>query len=154
MLALTRQTTRALERPAGFALRDVWKGGYAVRECEDPAVVLVATGSEVALACDAAEKLASGSKPARVVSLPCLELFLRQPDSYRDALIPRDGTPVVAVEAGRGESLRRLVGGNGLVYGIDTFGASAPYADLAVYFGFTPDRLCARVLEHLEAIGD
>ncbi|MGH0031931.1 MAG: transketolase [Myxococcota bacterium] len=153
MLALSRQDLRPLPRPDGFALRDVWKGGYAVRECGDPAVVLVATGSEVALACDAAEKLAS-RHPVRVVSLPCLELFLAQPQAYRDALVPRDGTPVVAVEAGVGESLRRLVGANGLVYGIEGFGASAPYADLAEHFGFTPDRLCARVEEHLGEIGE
>jgi transketolase len=152
LLALSRQKTRALERPAGFRLEDVWRGGYAVRDCAAPKVVLVATGSEVALACDAADKLASAGKPARVVSLPSLELFLAQPAEYRRALVPEDGTPVVTVEAGRGESLRRLAGARGLVYGIDRFGASAPYTDLAVYFGFTPDRLCARVLEHLEAL--
>ncbi len=143
----------ALERPAGFVLEDVWHGAYAVRECADPDVVLVATGSEVSLACDAADKLAAGSKTARVVSLPCLELFLAQPAEYRHALIPEDGTPVVAVEAGCGESLRRLVGARGLIYGIDHFGASAPHPDLAVHFGFTPDRLCARVLEHLAPLG-
>ena len=54
--------------------------------------------------------------------------------------------PVVAIEAGRAESLRRLVGPSGLVYGIDTFGASAPYADLAAHYGFTPDQLATRVL--------
>jgi transketolase len=130
------------------------RGGYAVRDPgPDARVVLVATGSEVALACDAAEKLAAENVPARVVSLPCLELFLQQPEAYRLALVPQDGTPVVAVEAGRGESLRRLVGHRGLVYGIDRFGASAPYARLAEYFGFTPDRLSARVLEHMERLG-
>jgi transketolase len=152
LLALSRQKTRALERPAGFALEDVWRGGYAVRECEAPAVVLVATGSEVGLACDAAGKLASAGKPARVVSLPSLELFLAQPPEYRQKLVPVNGPPVVAVEAGRGESLRRLVGTRGLVHGIDRFGASAPHTALAEYFGFTPDRLCARVLEHLEEV--
>ena len=89
-----------------------------------------------------------------MVSLPCLELFLAQPAERREALIPREGPPVVAVEAARGQSLYALVGSRGLVYGIDRFGASAPYTDLAEYFGFTPDRVCARVLEHLEALGD
>jgi transketolase len=152
LLALSRQKVKALERPAGFELEDVWRGGYAVRECDDPSVVLVATGSEVSLACDAAEKLACENKAVRVVSLPSLELFLAQPEEYRRQLVPADGTPVIAVEAGCGESLRRLVDSRGLVYGIDRFGASAPYADLAVHFGFTPDRLCARVLEHLEQL--
>ena len=59
---------------------------------------------------------------------------------------------MIAIEAGCGESLRRLVGSRGLLYGIDRFGASAPHSDLTVYFGFTPDRLCARVREHLEQL--
>jgi transketolase len=84
-----------------------------------------------------------------VVSLPCLSLFLEQPAEERRRLVPDDGTPVVAVEAARGESLRGLVGSRGLVYGIDRFGASAPTADLAAYFGFTPDRLAGRVVEHV-----
>jgi transketolase len=150
MLALSRQNVKALERHAPFAPSDVWRGGYAV---QDPgaraAVVLVATGSEVRLACDAAEKLSGEGLPARVVSLPCLSLFLEQPESYRLGLVPEEGLPVVAVEAGRGESLRRLVGPRGLVHGIDRFGASAPHADLAAHFGFTPDQLAARVLAHV-----
>jgi transketolase len=150
LLALTRQKVKGLTRPASFRPEDVWKGGYAVREPGAAAqVVLVATGSEVSLACDAAEKLSAERVPARVVSLPSLELFLAQPADYRRALVPEEGPPVVVVEAGRGESLRRLAGTRGLVYGIDRFGASAPYADLAQFFGFTPDQLCARVLEHL-----
>jgi transketolase len=60
----------------------------------------------------------------------------------------------VAIEAARGESLRRLVGGAGLVYGIDRFGASAPYPDLAEHFGFTPDCVSSRVQEHLRTVGD
>jgi transketolase len=114
-----------LTRPASFRPEDVWRGGYAVR---DPGaatqVVLVATGSEVSLACDAAEKLAAERVPARVVSLPSLELFLAQPAAYRRALVPETGPPVVVVEAGRGESLRRLAGTRGLVYGIDRFGSA------------------------------
>ena len=86
--------------------------------------------------------------------LPSLELFLAQPDTYREGLVPTDGTPVVTVEAGVGESLRRLAGANGLVYGIDRFGASAPYNDLAAHFGFTPDALCTKVRAHLDSLGD
>jgi transketolase len=147
LLALSRQKVQGLERPGSFQLEDVWKGGYAVQDPgADAKVVLVATGSEVSLACDAAQKLAGEGVPARVVSLPCLSLFLEQPESYREALVPTSGPPVVAIEAGRAESLRRLVGPTGLLYGIDTFGASAPYADLAAHFGFTPDQLATRVL--------
>jgi transketolase len=150
MLALSRQTLRALKREAPFQLEDVLRGGYAVRDPgADTKLVLVATGSEVALACDAADKLHAEGLPARVVSMPCLELFLNQPADYRERLVPDDGTPVVAVEAGRGESLRRLVGTRGLICGIDGFGASAPLADLAEAFGFTPDKLAERIREHL-----
>jgi transketolase len=150
MLALSRQKLRALERKAPFELEDVWRGAYAVQDPgEKTRVVLVATGSEVNLACEAAEKLRCEGIPARVVSLPCLSLFLEQPADERRRLIPEDGTPVVAVEAARGESLWRLVGSNGFVYGRDGFGVSAPQADLAEHFGFTPDRLAARVLEHV-----
>ena len=114
--------------------------------------MLVASGSEVSLACDAAEKLGADSLPARVVSLPSLDLFLAQDPVYRESLLPSDGTPIVAVEAARGDSLHRLVGSRGLVYGIDRFGASAPYTELAEYFGFTPDKLCARVQAHVRAL--
>jgi len=62
--------------------------------------------------------------------------------------------PVIAIEVARGQSLRGLVGTRGLVYGLDRFGASAPYTDLAEFFGFTPDRVCARVLSHLRPPGE
>jgi transketolase len=153
MLALSRQKLTALERPAGFAPEDVWRGGYAVIEPEGaPSLVLVATGSEVALACETAGKLRADGVTARVVSLPCLELFLGQPESYRRGLIPEDGTPVVAVEAARGESLRRFIGARGLLCGIDRFGASAPIAALAEKFGFTPDSLARRIRGHLNGL--
>ena len=79
---------------------------------------------------------------------PCLELFESQPDAYQMALVP-DAVPAVAVEAGVGESFRRLVGRRGLVCGIDRFGASAPAADLAEYFGLTSDQLCKKVRDFL-----
>ena len=85
---------------------------------------------------------------ARVVSAPSFELFAAQDGSWREAVLPRE-VPVVAVEAARGGSLWPFVAQRGLVYGIDRFGASAPYKQLAEAFGFTPDALAARVLQHL-----
>jgi len=152
LVALTRQKLPPLTRPAGFEPTDVLRGAYVVRDPEEPKVVLVATGSEVSLACDAAEKLAAERIQARVVSLPCYELFMTQPKQWRDALVPPDGPPVIVVEAGPGHSLRGLAGPRGSVYGIDRFGASAPYADLAEFFGFTPDRLTASVIQHLRSM--
>jgi transketolase len=150
LLALTRQRVQSLDRPEEFELEDVWKGAYRVREPGGgPDVVMVASGSEVSLACAAAEQLATRGTEARVVSMPCLELFLSQPESDQLALVPDDGTPVVAIEAARGESYRRLVGRSGLILGMQRFGESAPAARLAEEFGFTPEAVAARVEEYL-----
>jgi transketolase len=130
----------------------VWRGGYAVRQAASakPDAVIAASGSEVSLACKAAEELAAAGIDARVVSVPCIELFLEQPREYQDSLIPDDGTPLIAVEASRAESFRALVGRRGLIYGVKGFGASAPWQDLAKHFGFVPDRLAAAVRAHVE----
>ncbi len=150
LLSLSRQSVPAVRRSAAFEPEQVWRGGYVV---EDPAapigVVLLATGSEVALAVEAARELREAGIAARVVSLPCLELFLEQDAEYRRSVIPDDGTPVVAIEASRAESLRRVVGANGWIYGIDRFGASAPFEDLAREYGFTPKQLAERVRAEL-----
>jgi len=152
-LSLTRQGLAALKREAPFALEDIWKGAYRIREPEGaPDLVLLASGSEVVLACDAATDLAAEGVSARVVSMPSLELLGEQPEAYLRELLPEE-IPVVAVEAARGESLRGLVGRRGLVYGIDRFGASAPSKRLGELFGYTRDRLAARVLELLREAG-
>jgi transketolase len=150
VLSLTRQDVPALERPASFDPMDVWKGAYIVSEpSEKVDVVLLATGSEVGLAVDAALELGADGIRARVVSMPCVGLFLEQSDADQDAIIPDDGTPIVAIEAGRGETLRRFVGRRGLVIGMEGFGASAPYADLATHFGFTAGSVATRVKAHV-----
>jgi transketolase len=152
-LSLTRQGVPALKREGPFALEDVWRGAYGIREPEGaPDLVLLASGSEVVLACDAATDLAAEGVSARVVSMPSLELLDEQPESYRRELVPEE-IPVVAVEAARGESLRGLVGRRGVIHGIDRFGASAPSQRLAKLFGYTRDRLTARVLELIRQPG-
>jgi transketolase len=146
LLSLTRQGVPALERPASFQPTDVWKGAYVVSEPDGKAdVVLVATGSEVGVAVEAAGALGSDGVRVRVVSMPCVGLFLEESDADQDAIIPDDGTPIVAIEAGRGETLRRFVGRRGLVIGMEGFGASAPYGDLATHFGFTAANVAKRV---------
>ena len=77
--------------------------------------------------------------------MPSVELFLEQSEAEQDAVLPDGGTPIVAIEAGRGETLRRFVGRRGLVIGMESFGASAPYGDLAEHFGFTPKSVADRV---------
>jgi transketolase len=149
VFVLSRQTVPLFERDPGFAPEAVWQGAYCVREAGDrPDVVLLATGSEVPLACAAAAKLAGENVAARVVSAPSLEIFEAQGAGYRDELLP-PGVPVVAVEAARGQSLLRYTAPNGLVCGIDRFGMSAPLKDLEERFGFTGDKLAGKVRAHL-----
>ena len=81
--------------------------------------------------------------------MPSVELFLDQPEAEQDAILPDDGTPIVAVEAGRGETLRRFVGRRGLAIGMESFGASAPYQALAEHFGFTASNVANRVKAHV-----
>lgn len=148
-LSLTRQNLRPLERPADFDRESIYKGGYIVRPTKgEPDVVIVASGSEVALACDSAEKLDADGIQARVVSVPCLELLNEQPASYVDSLLP-ENVPAVAVEAGTAMGLGALIGRRGLICGMKGFGASGPAGVLAEHFGFTPDKLTARIRAHL-----
>jgi transketolase len=163
LLSLTRQTLAALSRPASFKPEDVWNGAYIVRSgaivssgatvssgaAKKPHVVLLATGSEVSLAVEAAEILAKDGIQARVVSMPSVGLFLEQSETDQDSILPDDGTPIVAIEAGRGETLRRFVGRRGLVIGMETFGASAGYTALAEHFGFTAESVARRVKAHI-----
>lgn len=140
-LILTRQGVRTLEaNPEGVA-----RGGYVVREGTD--VTIIATGSEVPLSVDAADVLASDGVSARVVSLPCWEVFASQPEDYRSEVL--GSLPRVSVEAAATFGWEAIVGQTGLSIGIDHFGASAPAGDIAEHLGFTPDAVADRVREHL-----
>jgi transketolase len=136
-LVLSRQAlapmVRTEEQVAAIA-----RGGYVLVDCAAPQVVLIATGSEVEIAVAAARELTA----ARVVSLPCVELFAAQDQAYRDAVLP-PGVPRVSVEAGVTWFWRALVGERGATVGIDTFGASAPAGQLYDYFGITAARVVA-----------
>lgn len=148
IFALTRQNVPLLERPEGFAIRDVWKGGYVIADADDPVATLIATGSEVGLALEAQKLLAGQGIAVRVVSMPSVELFLRQPREYQEqVLVGR----LAAIEAGRTDGWYRLIGRDGLAIGHEDFGASAPAGVLAEKFGFTPAQVAARVAEWLTA---
>jgi transketolase len=138
-LVLTRQNVPTLE-PG-----DLPRGGYVVREGSD--VTLIATGSEVSTALEAAELLATDDVAARVVSLPCWELFDLQPDTYRATVL--GDAPRVSIEAAATFGWDGIVGPDGLSIGIDRFGASAPAGDLAEYFGLTPAQVVDKVRAHL-----
>lgn len=139
-LVLTRQGVPTL--PKG----DLVRGGYLVRDGSD--VTLIATGSEVSASLGAADLLDEDGISARVVSLPCWELFEQQPDEYRDEVL--GSLPRVSVEAASVFGWDRIVGDDGLSIGIDHFGASAPAEVLAEKFGFTPEAIAGKVKAFLD----
>jgi len=125
-------------------LQAISRGAYILRDCAGPPeLILIATGSEVALAMAAAGRLAAGGRQVRVVSMPCAERFEEQDAAYREAVLPSDVLARVAVEAAHADYWCKYVGLDGRVVGMTTFGASAPAGDLMAYFGFTEDNVVA-----------
>ena len=143
-LVLSRQKLPVLD-PARHPVELAARGGYIVAEADDgkPALLLLATGSEVSLALAAKPRLESRGVSTRVVSLPCWEIFAAQPADYQNAVLPPAIRARVAVEALSPFGWERWVGDGGAVIGIDHFGASAPYDQLMEAFGFTVDRVVA-----------
>jgi transketolase len=142
-LVLTRQKVQKLARSSA-STDDLFRGGYVVHEDPAARLTLVATGSEVGTAQAALPLLAAKGLAARLVSMPCLACFDAQPADYRERVLPR-AHRLVAVEAARGLEWWKYVGRDGLVVGIDRFGASAPEKALAAEFGFTPEKLAERI---------
>jgi transketolase len=144
-LVLTRQKVPPLERPAGFTPEDALLGAYVIfQEKEKHRMAVVATGSEVAPALQAAKELG-----IRAVSMPSVELFLSLPENARREILP-DDFPVAVVEASRDAGWYRLAGKDGLVIGIDRFGASAPAEELGRRFGFSGQAILERLREWVE----
>lgn len=144
VLSLTRQNLPTLERPAGFDPKAMLRGGYVVADADNPTMVIVATGSEVSLAVQSKKVIEERGERVRVVSMLCLEAFQRQPEAYRDLILPR-GVPRVAIELGVTTPWRGLVGNDGLVIGHDSFGASAPWKVIGKELGFVPEAVAATV---------
>jgi len=143
-LVLSRQALPPMERTPA-QLGEVARGGYVLVDCGGrPDCVLIATGSEVGLAVDAARRLTDAGRRIRVVSMPCTAIFDTQPQQYRDSVLPA-GVPRVAIEAGVRDGWWRHVGSKGAVIGMDGFGASAPAKKLFEHFGFTPDNVVRTV---------
>jgi transketolase len=115
-----------------------------------PQIILIASGSEVALAVDAYEALTSQGVRARVVSMPSWDIFESQPQSYRDEVLPPKVKARLAVEQGSVLGWDRYVGPEGRVIGMKTFGASAPLKELQRKFGFEPERIVSAAKELLE----
>ena len=138
-LLLTRQNLPAAPR-AAEVLSQVRRGGYVLSDAPWAKAIIMATGSEVALALEAQKRLAAADLPVRVVSMPSSTVFDRQDAAYRDGVLPK-GLPRVAVEAGVSDVWRKYVGLEGAVVGLDRFGESAPASELFKHFGFTAENV-------------
>jgi transketolase len=151
-LALSRQSLPILDGTADKAGEGVAHGGYVLADppTGEPRAILIASGSEVALCVAAQEQLAAAGIAVRVVSLPSWELFEAQSAAYRQAVLPSSIPHRLAVEAGVPLGWERYTGSDGDILGIDGFGGSAPYKDLADKYGFTVDNVVQRVLRLLE----
>jgi transketolase len=148
VLALTRQALPPQPRTPD-QVAAIHRGGYVLRDVPAPRAILMATGSEVALAVAAADLLAQQGVPTRVVSMPCPTLFAAQDAAWRESVLPAAVTSRVAIEAGVTDGWHRFVGPRGRIVGLDGFGRSAPAADVFRHFGFTPERVVADVLATL-----
>lgn len=143
---LTRQGLPALERSATTP-QDVLRGGYILNADEDSQLTLIATGSEVHIAVESAEALRRDGHRVRVVSMPCVDLFLEQEKSYQSTVLGNGMR--VSIEAGSTHPWAQFTGLNGLNIGIDTFGASAPAPVLAEEFGLTAALVTEKIRKHL-----
>jgi transketolase len=150
-LVLTRQDVPVLDRSRYAPAEGLRRGGYVLADAADgaPETILIATGSEVALALAAYEELKGEGVRARVVSLPCWELFDRQDEAYREQVLPSQVTARVSVEEASTLGWDRYVGPGGVKIGMHTFGTSAPLKDVQTKFGFTPDRVAEAAREAL-----
>ncbi len=145
-LLLTRQGVPVLDREKLAAATGLHRGAYVLAEAKGgtPRLILIATGSEVHLVVAAWELLQAKGLPTRVVAMPSWEIFERQPDSYKEEVLPPEVTARLAVEAAIPFGWERYVGTEGRVLGVERFGASAPYKVLMEKFGFTVDNIVAQ----------
>ena len=148
-LVFSRQNLAHQYRDAD-QLSAIDQGGYILFEpASRPVAILIATGSEVEIARQAALTLTAGGQPTRLVSMPCAEVFAVQPDHYQQQVLPKDRRVRVAVEAGHGDYWRKWVGLDGAVVSLDRFGESGPGPDVLAHFGFSAEHIVATVKELL-----
>jgi transketolase len=152
VIALSRQALPTFDRRKYAPASGVARGAYVMAESPGgtPQIILIASGSEVALAVDAYEALISQGVRARVVSMPSWEIFESQPQSYREEVLPPEVKARLAIEQGSVLGWDRYVGPEGRVIGMQTFGASAPLKELQRKFGFEPERVVSAAKELLE----
>jgi len=144
-LLFSRQKLAHIPRSAK-QIENIRKGAYILLDCQgDPDVIVIATGSEVELTMNTANKLNAAGYKIRVVSMPATDLFDAQDQSYRDSVLPPDCRQRISVEAGVTDYWRKYVGLDGRVLGVDNFGESAPANDVFEHFGLTAEKLEAMI---------
>jgi transketolase len=153
VIVLTRQNVPVLDPTSGI-LEGVDRGAYVLSDAPGghPAVILIATGSEVHMALSAQKRLAEQGVAARVVSMPSWERFERQPPDYRVRVLPPAIKARVAIEAGATIGWQKWVGSEGEIVGVDRFGASAPYKEIYQHLGLTPEHIAERALAAIKRI--
>jgi transketolase len=150
-LLLSRQKLPLIDRNSFAAADGLHRGAYVLAEAQEgkPDAILIATGSEVAVALQARDLLQARQVKTRVVSMPCWEFFEAQDQTYRQSVIPHSARLRVSIEAGVSFGWERWVGEDGLMISLDRFGASAPYETLMKELGFTGENVAQKVLERL-----
>jgi transketolase len=149
-LVLSRQDLPTFDRTKYAAASGVAKGAYVLADSPDPEVILMSTGSEVILCLKAYEQLKARGKRVRVVSMPSWEIFDRQPQAYKDAVLPPHIKSRVAVEQASAMGWHRFAGDKGEIIAMQTFGKSAPLHELQDHFGFKPERIIEAALKQIE----
>ncbi|MBN2468647.1 MAG: transketolase, partial [Deltaproteobacteria bacterium] len=150
-LALTRQSVPTLDRTAFASAKGLHRGAYTLKDARNgtPEIVLIASGSEVHIALEAAQILEEGDVAVRVVSMPSWELFEKQPEDYRMQVLPPDVEARIVIEAGSSQGWHRFAGTKGVLVTLDHFGASAPYTVLYEKFGLTRENVVEKAQQFL-----
>ena len=151
MLVLTRQGVPVADRNKYASADGVFRGAYILskEKGNTPDIIFIGTGSEVSLALETQKKLSETGISARVVSMPCWELFREQDETYKNKVLPAD-VKKIAVEAGASFGWKEWIGDNGSVLSVNKFGSSATYQDNFKHYGFTVENLMKKVKEVLE----
>ena len=150
-LVLTRQSLPQYERDAD-TIESIEKGGYVLSaETANLEAVIIATGSEVQYAMNAAQKASTEGLGVRVVSMPCLDLFEEQSADYKDSVIPAGFDKVMIIEASMAAAWKGYTGSKGLVIGMNSFGKSAPAPELFEYYGFSDDNVFQKLIAMIKS---
>ncbi|HDT11637.1 MAG TPA: transketolase, partial [bacterium] len=144
-LILTRQNIPVIDRYKYAAADEALKGAYVISDSENADIILIATGSEVHIALEAAEKLETEGMKIKVVNMFSMEIFEKQSGQYKESVLPRSITKRVVIEAGSSFGWDKYAGNNGIIMGVDRFGESAPGGTVLDKFGYNVENIIKTV---------